>query len=310
MADTTFSKVCAVCRADFGTCRCAVKCSVKLLRDQTTCRKCNKTDEQIAIGDPLYKHRIGFACPKCHIYTCEECLKSNCMYCDSKKSLNLFYTSMVPFDHDASLLSDCAKLIKANMKTFTKYHKALALFNEYVHWVKMRAGKTDISDSPSKKINHMWMRHILDTMSYANFCQKVCGQFVHYDPALDSSKQSSMEIGMMLGARQNVSQLAKKVWGMDYVTQCPTINIFVSFKDKVFTVNTTADTTICMLDKQIKDAIGELVNVLFNGSVASPGRTLEYYGVKDGDTITTEKYVSRNATRDLAMDMLLASLFK
>ena len=154
----------------------------------------------------------------------------------------------------------------------------------------------------------MWMAHILDTMSYTAFCQKVCGQFVHHNPALNVSRQSSVDVGMMLGTRQNVSHLTKKIWGINYVPTRPIIRVFIALMGKMYTVNTTIDTTIRMLDKQIKSTTGKVVKMLFNGSTVSRTRTLEYYGVKDGDVIVAEKCVSSSKGIDTAMPALPAAL--
>lgn len=311
MAETSsYSKVCACCRAPTGTCSCALKYNVKLLDSQTTCRKCNRTDDQIAIGDPLFKHRLGFACPGCHVYTCESCQEGKCKYCTAGKQIKLFYITKPPFDHDPTLQADCVKLIKATMRTFRDYAKTVMLFNEYVHWIKLRAGKTDISDAPSKKVNTMWFNHITDTVKYAAFCQKVCGQFVHHDPALNPSRHSAIEVGMMLGCRTNLTHRARKTWGIEYIPSCPSMNVTVLIDGKSYAVTTTQDTMIRTFDSQIKQATGKTVNVLFDGSVAQPGRTLEYYGVKSGDTINAEKYVPTGDTPTSARGMaaLLAAL--
>lgn len=231
------------------------------------------------------------------------------MYCESAKSAKLFYITKPPFDHDPSLLSDCAKLIKAMTNGFRDYGKTVMVFNEYVHWIKLRVGKADISDAPSNKVNKMWFTHISDTVQYAAFCQKVCGQFVHHDPALNPSKQSGIEVGMMLASRTNPTHRARKIWGIAYTPSSPPMSVTVTLEGKSYTVTTTQDTMIRTFDSQIKQVTGKTVNVIFNGSVARPGCTLEYYGVKPGDTVTLEKYLpTGTSTSALGMAALLAAL--
>lgn len=285
MTEPSTLTLCAYCKETHGTCNCPVKCKVKLLRDQNTCRKCDCTDAQIAFGDPLHACRLAYACPVCLVYTCEDCHSDSCTYCNSGKTLKIFYTSFIPFDHDKSILPHCDKLFKAAFTNFMTYHKTMTLINEYIHWIKTRARNPEVGEAPSVKINKLWMCHIIDTMSYAKFCEKACGMFIHHDPTQYASRQSGIEVGMMLASRRDVSCIAMKLWGMKYSPVCPTIKVNVLVDSKVYEITTQLDTLISSFCAQVRDVANTAVKVKFNGLFALPRRTLEYYGVESGSTI-------------------------
>lgn len=290
MTEPVVLTLCAYCKASYGTCSCPIKCKVKLLKDQISCSKCDRTDSQIAFGDPMHECRLAYSCLDCLVYTCEDCHTDLCAHCDNRETLKIFYTSHIPFDHKETILPHCHRLFKASLNGFNTYHKTMTLVNEYVHWIKSRAGSPDLSDAPSKKVNRLWLCHIIDTVSYSKFCQEACGVFVHHDPTQSISRHSGIEVGIMLAGRREVSCLAMKLWGMKYRPICPYITVKVSLDGKVYEVKTQLDTMICDFDKQVREVVGVTVNVMFNGSVAHPARTLEYYRVEDGSSIKVEKF--------------------
>lgn len=53
--------------------------------------------------------------------------------------------------------------------------------------------------SPSELVDYGWHAFILHTVDYADFCQRVAGQFVHHVPTHDESEQAP---GMALAARE------------------------------------------------------------------------------------------------------------
>lgn len=47
---------------------------------------------------------------------------------------------------------------------------------------------------PTKEIDSVWHAHILDTKSYAKFCEKFVGEYLHHDPSLGNTKESKKEL--------------------------------------------------------------------------------------------------------------------
>ncbi len=69
--------------------------------------------------------------------------------------------------------------------------KALdAVVDAYVSYMTLRLRMRDSSKKlgPSKLVDLVWHVHILDTVSYAAFCDRCFGGFVHHDPGVNEGQ--------------------------------------------------------------------------------------------------------------------------
>lgn len=61
------------------------------------------------------------------------------------------------------------------------------LANEYLIYIKLKADNEDKLLCPPKIVDALWHAHILHTKTYAAFCQRNFGRFIHHTPGLGSA---------------------------------------------------------------------------------------------------------------------------
>lgn len=84
---------------------------------------------------------------------------------------------------------------------------------EYKRFLVLLVKYPDAVVAPSKEVDAFWHGHILDTMKYAEDCERVFGYFVHHFPYFGMRGES--DAAALAAAALTTQQLAQKEFGSE-----------------------------------------------------------------------------------------------